>query len=99
MAARSAIETKTRSEGIETLDLFSTQLLYLIETKTRSEGIETILTRRVINIIRIIETKTRSEGIETTTVFLHWPRSLTKIETKTRSEGIETFLPLSCNFF
>ena len=60
------IETKTRSEGIETpLTTISWGVILIIETKTRSEGIETVVHPTTVRSPRIIETKTRSEGIET----------------------------------
>ena len=62
------IETKTRSEGIET-ELFLLELIniIIIETKTRSEGIETnvVWFNCFLSSLANIETKTRSEGIET----------------------------------
>ena len=92
------IETKTRSEGIETRilppQMISQSSARRLKPRPDLRGLRQEEALILHALLFFIETKTRSEGIETShcdsfiiNLFLH-------IETKTRSEGIET--PTSC---
>ena len=86
-----AIETKTRSEGIETIAAFTASaLLTVLKPRPDLRGLRLFsrISSEFLNIA--IETKTRSEGIETGLLAGFDNGENASIETKTRSEGIET---------
>ena len=83
------IETKTRSEGIETSTNTPTLYCSIIETKTRSEGIETVQVYFLLLFLFLI-LKPRPDLRGLRQVFSIAGMITRIIETKTRSEGIET---------